>query len=84
MSLDALEDEWFTITRAATGTSMEYRTLRRAVRSGELETEEVAILHSVIRRNGLNRFLRCHLCILKKNGKMSSQGSRLRIRQWRR
>lgn len=58
MSLDAYPEEWFTISKISTITTISYNALHRAIRIGELRTQEEAVFHPIIHRDELNRFLR--------------------------
>lgn len=58
INLDTYQDEWFTVSKISTITGMGYNTIRRAIRAGELKTQEAAVSHHVIHRDELNRFLR--------------------------
>jgi site-specific DNA recombinase len=58
ITLDAYEEEWFTITQLQERRISTWRTIRLAMDKGELKAETRDVPHSFIHRDELNRFLR--------------------------
>jgi hypothetical protein len=58
MSLDAYQDEWFSVGKIRHIATIGYATIHRAIRLGELKMQEKEALHPFIHRDELNRFLR--------------------------